>query len=148
MDHKAVNIENLWRRGSERLIADSSLRDALDDAQAQQLLDWALGRLRASLETTRELSADEAERVLEQTVGDIRAAMRRLNQLLDSSARGEAETYVAVLQFVEALHRLGAPPQSQAALLALEELAAQPQAAASGAVFPQLMRLLRQDEEA
>lgn len=87
MDQETANydtlVERLVRRGSEQLLSDSSLRDALDDEQAQQLLDWGLDQVRASAEQVCHLPPEDAQARIDEKVHALRRRMQRANRLLD-----------------------------------------------------------------
>ena len=70
---------------------DSSLRDNLDDVQAEQLLDWGLGQVKASAAATAALPKEEAEKKMEKD-GEIsqdeqRAWADEIQQLTDDTIK-------------------------------------------------------------
>lgn len=79
--------ESLYRRGSDRLLSDSSVRDALNDEQARQLLDWALAQLRARAEALSHLPAEEARSLIDDKVHALRRRMQQANQLIEQIPR-------------------------------------------------------------
>lgn len=87
MDHETANLDSvaeaLYRRGSEQLLSDSSVRDALDDEQAQQLLDWSLARLRAAAQDLRHLPTEEAQSLVDGKVQTLRQRMQQANRLIE-----------------------------------------------------------------
>lgn len=87
MDHETANLDSvaaaLYRRGSEQLLSDSSVRDALDDVQAQQLLDWGLTRLRVAALELRNLPAEEARSLIDEKIQALRQRMQQANRLLE-----------------------------------------------------------------
>ena len=66
-------------RTAKILVEDSSLRDDLNDAQAQQLLDWAMARLADEATRADSLSDADAGQVLEATTETLRQIMRYVN---------------------------------------------------------------------
>lgn len=147
MDKKDARIEALYRRSSERLISDSSLRDSLDDAQARELLDWGLEQMRASAEKAGEMPEAEAEAFMESELQRVRRVMRRANGLMETSSGGGEGMYLAVLQFVEELQELDKPTVQLQNLKTLEKWAVKGGELQRPVVFSQLMELLRPKRE-
>ncbi len=87
MDQETANLDSvaeaLYRRGSDQLLSDSSVRDALDDEQAQQLLDWGLARLRAAALELRHLPTEEARSLMDEKVRTLRRHMQQANRLVE-----------------------------------------------------------------
>ncbi|MFW6068666.1 MAG: hypothetical protein ACOC9E_03700 [Chloroflexota bacterium] len=87
MDHETANLDSvakaLYRRGSDQLLSDSSVRDALDDEQAQQLLDWGLARLRAEAQELRHLPTEEAQARIDEKIQTLRRRMQQANRLIE-----------------------------------------------------------------
>ena len=59
------------------------MRDALTDAQAQQLLDWGLAHIQTEVESTLDLEDEPAGRQLDAQVTKVRRVMRQVNQMVD-----------------------------------------------------------------
>jgi hypothetical protein len=70
------------RRAAERLLDNSSLRDALTDDQGKQLLDWGLAQTDAAAERTAKLPDAEADPALEDHVTAVSDVMRQVNRLV------------------------------------------------------------------
>lgn len=142
MDEMEARIEALYRDGSERLLGDSSLRDALDDDQAQQLLDWGLARLLAHAGALAALPPEQAQPAFDRAVQKVRHMMRQVNETVARRAQGSTDLYVAVLRFVEALQEI-APHRMQAAeLVTLEKMAQNEGDLTPRQIFDELMKLI------
>lgn len=87
MEQETENLdsfaEGLYRRGSDQLLSDSSVRDALNDEQAQQLLDWGLSRLRARARELSHLPSEEAQLHMDREVHALRRRMLEANRLIE-----------------------------------------------------------------
>jgi hypothetical protein len=70
------------RRAAERLLDNSSLRDALTDEQGKQLLDWGLAQTDAAAQRTAKLPDAEADPALDDHVTAISDVMRQVNRLV------------------------------------------------------------------
>jgi len=147
MDEETARIEDLYQHGSEQLLSDSSLRDALDDDQAQQLLDWGMAQLRASAEKAREFPAAQAEIVIADTVQSLRRVMQQANRLVERAPQGAEDIYVAVLRFVEGLNELDEHTIRLEDLMILEQLALQRDNLERSTVFSRLMAVINGEEE-
>jgi lysyl-tRNA synthetase class I len=84
----------------EWLMASSSWRDNLDDAQAQQLLNWARSYVNNAIAETAVLADDEAEEVIDEAVTAVLRVMRDINnltplfsQLDEESARQQLQDF-------------------------------------------------------
>ena len=80
--HKATSYREKLVAGA--ILENSSLRNALDDHQAEQLIDWALGKLRAELNRTKTLPDDDALAVVEPLSNKVSSVMRSLNRFVDA----------------------------------------------------------------
>lgn len=104
MEQESENLDSfaeaLYRRGSEQLLSDSSVRDALSDEQAQQLLDWGLSRLRARARELSRLPAEEARLHMDQEVHALRRRMQEANRLIEQIPH-EFDRQVVFLHLIE-----------------------------------------------
>lgn len=148
MDQNRARRENLYRQASERIIFDTGVRDALDDEQAQQLLDWALARLRIASDATGSLSDARAQEAVDETAQMVRRVMRYLNRIVDRGGQGRDEMYVSILEFVEAFQEGEVQPLTAQQLATLEQLAVQGEDLSPETVFSRLMALLEGDQTA
>ena len=80
--HKVTSYREKLVAGA--ILENSSLRNALDDDQAEQLIDWALSKLRAELDRTKTLPDDDALAVVEPLSDKVSAVMRSLNRFVDA----------------------------------------------------------------
>lgn len=146
MDEHAVRIQALYRLAVEQLASDSALRDALDDDQAQRLVNWGLARIRSSAEAAATLPQRQSDEVVSEIVQAVRTVMMRVNDLVDKQVRGSGDVYVAVLQFVEALHDLTLQPLPAQHMETLQALAQPRGDLSSRDVFSKLMALIEEME--
>ncbi|HZD10333.1 MAG TPA: hypothetical protein VE553_03245 [Candidatus Binatia bacterium] len=147
MDESTTSFEALYRRASDRLVSDSSLRDALDDDQAQRLLDWGLAQVRNSAEKARKLPAAQARAAMESAVQSVRNVMQQTNRLVEQVTQGNDDMYVAVLKLVEALYELDDSTILLRDLMSLEDLARNRSDFDRQAIFSHLMSLIGGEEE-
>ena len=68
---------------AEAILDNSALRNALDDTQAQQLIDWGLARLTAFVARTETLPDEEATPLMEEAVTAVSRVMRQVNELVE-----------------------------------------------------------------
>jgi hypothetical protein len=137
------------RSAAESILDNSSLRNALDDPQAEQLINWALARLDALVARTAEMSDEEAAPVLEDGVTAVSRTMRHINQLV------EQPTQPVAISEGERLNPFGVLSQRMRQLVALpsaEQLqaVAQQEAAAEHSreeVFEALLAVLQPPAE-
>jgi hypothetical protein len=80
------------RRAAERLLDNSTLRDALSDDQGKQLLDWGLAQTDAAAERTAKLPDAEADPVLDDQVTAVSDVMRQVNRLVAAGPSADEET--------------------------------------------------------
>jgi hypothetical protein len=133
------------RQAAERLLDNSSLRDALTDDQGKQLLDWGLAQTDAAAARTAKLPDAEADPALEDHVTAVSDVMRQVNRLVavwpsadEETARDHLKKLLTGLRAV----RQTALTKSQNQLL--EELAQQDSRLQdSAALFADLMRLIQ-----
>lgn len=92
--------EDLYRRGSDQLLSDSSVRDALDDEQAQQLLEWGLAQLRARVGELRDLPSEEARLRMDEEVHALRRRMQEANRFIEQIPH-EFDRHVVFLHIME-----------------------------------------------
>lgn len=71
---------------AEAILDNSALRNALDDTQAQQLIDWGLARLSAFVARTETLPDEEATPLMEEAVTAVSRVMRQVNELVEHPA--------------------------------------------------------------
>ena len=88
-DSRKVNRR--YKRAAERLVENSSLRDELNDDQAQRLLDWGSGYLKKLANETAELPDDDAENILETQTERVTGVMRQVNRLTKAVTTGDQE---------------------------------------------------------
>lgn len=135
-----VTLRRRERRAAEMILDNSALRDALDDTQAQKLLDWALARLSAAVQQTQTLSDEAAEPMLEEATSAVAGVMRHINELVAHPIAGSpaAETpksgLGALSRQVALAHTLALPTTEQ-----LDQVARQQGPAA---LFDSLMNAL------
>lgn len=91
MDREQRKAERLSRRRgrkwAEMLMEDSSLRDNLNDEEAEQLLAWGLGQIKASAAATADLSTKEAEALMEKNATAVKLIMAGVNDLIGGIGR-------------------------------------------------------------
>lgn len=75
-------VQQRLRLIAEPLLTNSTLRDELDDAQAQALYDWALHVLEETAVSTADLPDTEAEPILEEKGTAVQLIMRLINELV------------------------------------------------------------------
>lgn len=92
------------RMAGERLAEDSSLRDALDDDQASQLLDWGVGEIKVEVARTIDLDDEEAATHLDRYVEQVRNVMHEVNEIMDHWTNDDpAGHWQALLELNQAL---------------------------------------------
>lgn len=92
-DHltQSGQVRRRLRQAAEILVSDSSLRDNLTDAQAQQLLEWGTAHARETAERTARFADEDALPLIEAKVDQVRDVMRRVNRLIGSSVGPELD---------------------------------------------------------
>lgn len=78
---KSRLVRKRFKQAGEPLTEDSSLRDALDDEQAQAMLDMGLAHIKQKAQETADLPEEEASAQLEKLSDRVRRAMRKVNQI-------------------------------------------------------------------
>ena len=106
-------IRRRARSAAESILDNSALRSALDDAQADQLINWGLAQVERLVVRTAELSDEEATPVLEDGVTAVSRLMRHVNQLV------EHPTQPIALSERERLNPFGALSQRMRQLVVL-----------------------------
>jgi hypothetical protein len=148
MDDTPSSLQKRHQLAAERLLDNSSLRDALDDEQAQRLLDWGLAHLSRHAAETAHLPDDEAEAILDEVTTAVSRVMKEVNRLVDSSAgMDETETRQRWQRLVEGLDRLQPGCATRALLAESEEIVEHRQAFTDRELFEALMALLALQEE-
>jgi hypothetical protein len=82
-------VNRRYRRAAERIWENSSLRDELNDDQAQRLLDWGSGYLKKVASETAELADNDAENILEAQTERVTGLMRQVNRLTRAMTGGD-----------------------------------------------------------
>jgi hypothetical protein len=133
------------RQAAERLLDNSSLRDALTDDQGKQLLDWGLAQTEAAAARTAKLPDAEADPALEDQVTAVSDVMRQVNRLVAVWPSADEESVREHLKKLRTgLHavRQRATTKSQNELL--DKLAGQDRAQKdTAALFTDLMTLVQ-----
>lgn len=75
-------LDTQLRLSAAQLLESEHLRDALTDAQAQQLLDWGLTRLHLAAADLAAIPDTELETAVDDITTHIAAVMRRVNRLV------------------------------------------------------------------
>jgi hypothetical protein len=89
---------SLYRSGAEQIIENSSLRDGLDQAEAQQLVDWATAQAKTAAYATADFDDDEtAADYVDRHVRTVTRLMRLTTLLATQRQRFEAEDLAALL---------------------------------------------------
>lgn len=133
------------RRAGERLTEDSSLRDALTDEQASQLLDWGMAQIKTDVELTRDLPDEPADAQLEKTVTQVRHVMHQVNQVIDSwTGQDPAGRWQMLLELGQFLRPLQSNPAGfSASTQTLFALGQSDTDLDQDALFERLMAVLR-----
>ncbi len=149
-DPQAQARDRRRQQFSEPLLENSSLRDALDDEQAQQMLDWGLAVIAGEVERTLKLSDEQALPRLEGSASIVRKIMGQVNDLVDTLPEmSDTDSWHELLLLTERLRRLQATPA--------EKLESAREAIGLGrarhqldrdTVFAHLLDILRRDEPA
>jgi hypothetical protein len=84
-------VNRRYRRAAERIWENSSLRDELNDDQAQRLLDWGSGYLKKVVNETAELADNDAENILEALTERVTGLMRQVNRLTRAMTSGDEQ---------------------------------------------------------
>lgn len=70
------------RKWAEMLMENSSLRDNLDDDQAERLLNWGLGQIKTSAAATADLTSKDAEELMQKNGTAVKVIMEGVNDLI------------------------------------------------------------------
>lgn len=94
----------------ERLTEDSSLRDALTDEQAKQLIDWGLTHIKTEVNNTLEMEDEPAAQNLDARVAEVRKVIHQVNQMVDGWEDGDpAGRWQDLIALSQALRPLQSP---------------------------------------
>jgi hypothetical protein len=95
MDESAVHerrSRSLYRSGVEQIIENSSLRDGLDQDEAQALVDWATAQAKSAAYATADFDDDEkAADYVDERVRQVSRLMRLITLLTTQRQQYEAE---------------------------------------------------------
>lgn len=140
------------RRAGEPLSENSSLRDALTDEQATELLNWGLAQLDPVVAQTLALDDAAAEPLLTAQADQVRQVMHQVNSLvtlLPDPAAEMAKVWQQVLLFGQLLRRLPPTPAgAEQTTAALFQLVQDRTSLGQADIFRQLMQLLQPQETA
>lgn len=131
------------RMAAEPLLENSSLRDNMDDDQAQQLLDWGLAHTKAKVEQTITLPEEEAVPEIEKQVSAVSRVMHHLNKLVQQLPKAsEAEVQQELQTLTEELGQVEEINPDLATQL--QQIAQQRQTLAPRDLTNHLLNLLQQ----
>jgi hypothetical protein len=138
-------VNRRYRIAAERIWENSSLRDELNDEQAQRLLDWGSDYLKKVANETAELADNDAENILDAQTEKVTGLMRQVNRLTKAVTNGDDQEVMEHLKALQGnldglLDAAGDSTTNAAQLLALPE-------AEGDQVFEALMTLLDGEEE-
>ena len=89
---------SLYRSGAEQLMENSSLRDGLDQDEAQALLDWAIAQAKTAAYATADFDDEEkAADYVDERIRHLTRLMRLITLLTTQHHRFEAEDVAAML---------------------------------------------------
>jgi hypothetical protein len=89
---------SLYRSGAEQILENSSLRDGLDQDEAQQLVDWATSQAKTAAYATADFDDDEeAADYVDQRVRTVSRLMRLTTLLTTQRQQYEAEDLADLL---------------------------------------------------
>lgn len=99
------------RAAAEKLLNDSSLRENINDDQAQSLLDWGFDLIGKAVEQTKTLTDDAAEEKLNKMVERLKDVMRAVDLMVEQFAESDEKQATLLYQkFLEALQYLQPVP--------------------------------------
>lgn len=140
------------RQVGEPLTENSSLRDALTDEQATELLNWGLAQLDPVVAQTLALDDAAAEPLLAAQADLVRQLMHQVNRLvtlLPDPAAEMAEVWQQLLLFSQLLRRQRPTPAgAEQTTAALFQLVQDRTSLSQADIFRQLMQLLQPKETA
>jgi hypothetical protein len=121
-------IDDRVRRAAESILENESLGGDLMDDEAQKLLDWGLGLAERFARSTHAMDDVQAEPLLDEGLTALRRTMRRLGKLIGEMGMADPET--AQNQLAKALEaadqlpgvQVRTPDDLQAELDALRKL--------------------------
>jgi len=138
-------VKRRYRRAAERIWGNSSLRDELNDEQAQRLLDWGNRYLKQVVDETADLGDEDAEGVIDKRTDQVSNVLRRVNRLTKSAAAGEPQEITDHLQALrkdlDSLLNMSGDSST-----ILDQMTLQPDVDSSQ-VFESLMNMLDGEEE-
>lgn len=138
-------LKRRQREAADQIWGDSSLRDALNDQQAAQLLDLVVDHIQAQLNQTVDMTEAEAEAFTGELVTAVRQVLLRTNRLVDGLAGwDDDEAASQVYQFITSLQDLTGGP---APLATLGLLDAERRDWDHDQIFQRIMRLIIPDQE-
>lgn len=133
------------RQAAERLLDNSSLRDALTDEQGQQLLDWGLAQAKAAAGRTAKLPEAEADPALDDQVTAVSDVMRQVNRLVELwPSASEADIQSNVKKLLAGLRAVRQTALTTSQSEIVENLARVGKERDAAAAFTDLMRLLNE----
>jgi hypothetical protein len=89
---------SLYRSGAEQILENSSLRDGLDQDEAQRLVDWAVAQAKTAAYATDDFDDDEkAADYVDQSVRTITRLMRLTTLLTTQRQQYEPEVVADLL---------------------------------------------------
>lgn len=134
---------------AERLLDNSSLREALDDEQAQRLLDWGLAHVSHAVAQVAHLPDEEAEAILDEVTTAVSRVMKEVNRLVDGAAvMDDAEAQQRWQQLIDNLRRLQPSGATTAVAAEGQQILQRRQVITGPDLFESFMTLLAtQDEE-
>ncbi|RMH02162.1 MAG: hypothetical protein D6706_00665 [Chloroflexi bacterium] len=74
-------MRRLHKNAAESILENNTLRDALTDDDAQELLDWAMAQLKQAAEVAMLLPEETAESFMTERVTAVSRIMRQVNNL-------------------------------------------------------------------
>lgn len=97
MEHERRS-RSLYRSGVEQIIENSSLRDGLDQDEAQQLVDWATAQAKTAAYATADFDdEEEAADYVDQRIRTVSGLMRLTTLLTTQRQQYEAEDLADLL---------------------------------------------------
>lgn len=138
-------VQSRYQRAGEQLLGDSTLRDALRDEEAHQLLVWGLAQVKREAKASAMLGEAEAEPLLQQRVENVQRVMRHLNRLVEGlAAEPKSNVREDMAQMIAALTEIDADALQVKDIFALEDLVAGEETLDRSVIFEQLMEVVQQ----
>lgn len=138
-------VSRRYRRAAESLTENSSLRDELNDDQAQRLLNWGSSYLKKVANDTAELADEEAENIMEAQTERVTGVMRQVNRLTRAVSGGDQQELGEHLKLLKA-NLEGLPNTADNIPVDVEQRLAAPDTNVEQ-VFDELMSLIDGEEE-